>query len=73
MAGAGQYSQNAGKARPKAGRAGYREILRDCAVEDCDRPWARYEDGFCAAHHARFVRTGDPQADRPLRAYRRRT
>ena len=34
-------------------------------MEGCDRP--RQAKGFCGAHYKRFLASGDPQPDRPIR------
>lgn len=38
---------------------------RTCKIEGCQRPAA--SRGWCKSHHQRFLRHGDPQADKPLR------
>lgn len=38
---------------------------RTCSAGTCDR--VRQTHGYCTAHYARFVRTGDVQANLPLR------
>ena len=37
---------------------------RACVVPDCGR--AHYGHGYCRAHHARWLRHGDPRADSPI-------
>jgi hypothetical protein len=39
-----------------------------CSVDGCDKPPAGIKKSrdYCSGHHARIVRHGDPQADRPL-------
>lgn len=39
-----------------------------CSVESCERPVHSQGSGYCMAHHSRWVRTGDVQASRPIRA-----
>jgi hypothetical protein len=36
-----------------------------CSIEGCDRP--HKAKGYCAAHYKRFLTTGDPRADQPIR------
>lgn len=36
-----------------------------CSVDECDR--SHYMKGWCRAHHRRWAKTGDVQADRPVR------
>lgn len=42
--------------------------MTTCSVDDCDRK--HRANGFCHAHLARVRRTGDPQPDVPIRAFR---
>lgn len=42
---------------------------RLCSIVSCDRPLKAR--GYCAGHHQRWLTTGDPQADKPLRPMRR--
>lgn len=43
----------------------FRSSGRMCSVPDCGR--AHKALGYCPAHYRRFLDTGDPQADRPVR------
>ena len=36
-----------------------------CSIDGCDRPHAAR--GYCDAHHSRWLDTGDPQPDRPIK------
>ena len=40
-----------------------------CSIKGCGRSHAR--DGYCRTHYDRVRRTGDPQADKPIRAWGR--
>lgn len=40
-----------------------------CSVLDCEKK--HLANGFCAGHNRRFKLHGDPQADKPLKEYRR--
>lgn len=42
-------------------------MVNTCSVESCDRPIHSSRSGYCLAHHSRWMRTGDPQPDRPIR------
>ena len=47
------------------GKDELRGIRRPCSVPDCDRP--HKAKGYCAAHYKRFLATGDPEPELPIR------
>lgn len=44
---------------------------RTCSIHGCDRPARTGQAVWCNAHYARWQRTGDPQAHKPLPPPRR--
>lgn len=41
-------------------------ITKLCSLSDCHKP--KVSKGYCSTHYKRFIRTGRPTADRPLRS-----
>lgn len=43
---------------------------KQCSIDGCGRD--HFARGWCQRHYQRWTRTGDPQADRPIRNYGQR-
>lgn len=56
--------------RTQAAKASRSRPRRTCDVPDCGEP--QEARGWCRAHHGRWLRTGDVQADTPIRPWTRR-
>lgn len=56
----GKQGIDCGPALPRPRRSG-------CSATGCPRDHAAH--GYCDAHLKRWLRTGDPMADKPIRGY----